>query len=460
MRFKGKEKMDTLLSDRYKYDGKSEILLNQVQEYALYEVKKKEASGEYVFEEYDCDCGATSDELITIAEKDRYGLKLFTKICPRCGLLMTNPRMNQDSYNRFYDLEYRRLYSGRSVMSDAFFEKQYKRGQVIYEFVDKQYDMRLVNDVLEIGCGAGGILKYFADKGMNVKGIDLGSKYINYGINRGLDLQCGSAADLVVGGGNRKYDLIILHHVFEHFLDISSELKMIKRLLSSRGILFIAVPGIGSIPDDYRGNILQFLQNAHIRHFTLSTLKELMSWNEFELLAGNEKVVSIFRYNSAVKAEHENHYKDVLKTLKGFEKIYSERAYSREEYNGCQATIHKLNTIIELQRQWFKANRQGKSICPWLRTHGIKRVAIYGLGILGNQLYSELENTEIEIPYIIDSRDLHLENIKQYFPNDRFPEVDAVIVTPVSQYMEIEEIIKKGNDDLSVLRLVDIISEL
>lgn len=451
--------MNSLLSERYAYDGESEILLNSVQELALYEVKKKQNSGVYMFEEYECDCGTAANELITIAEKDRYGLKLYTKICPHCGLVMTNPRMSQNSYNQFYDSEYRRLYSGRPAMSDAFFQKQYKRGKAIYEFVDKQYDMTFINNVLEIGCGAGGILKYFADKGIRTKGIDLGTQYIKYGIDRGLDLQCGPSADLI-REGTYKYDLIILHHVFEHFLDVQSELRVIKQLLSEDGILFIAVPGIESITDDYDGNILRFLQNAHIRHFTLSTLKQLMERNEFELVAGSEKIMSIFKYNRTIEFTCQNHYKDVMQKLKEIEFQYSKSTHSQGEIKKYQMMNNKLNKIIEIQKQWFCRYCQDKSIYKWLSARGIRNIAIYGFGVLGESLYKALENSEVKISYIIDARELLFEDIKQYFPNESLPDVDAVIITPVSQYMEIESVIKKGNPDLQVIKLIDIVNEL
>lgn len=444
------------LSYRYLNDGKSEVMLNQVQELALYEVKKKEMMGQYVFEEWDCDCGAPFSELNTIAGKDRYGLNIQTKICPRCGMLMTNPRMTQDSYNKFYDTEYRKLYVGREVAGETYFEIQYDRGRSIVEFLSKQGVLFDVESVLEIGCSAGGILQYFKDSGKKIKGIDLGSEYINYGISRGLDIECGNSRDLLEKPD--RYDLIILHHVLEHFLDINSELAVIKKLLSPKGLLFIAVPGIKSIPDVYNGNALQYLQNAHIRHFTLGTLEQVMKQNGYTCIAGDENIMSIFKYDGDKTQLTSNYYEEVTNALKIYETDFLESF--NDELKQCQETSNKLSNIIYVQQQWLNLYRNKKLVKKWLLEHNINKIAIYGMGILGEQLMKELANSDIEVVYVVDKRKLELNSIVSFYPEDKLPKVDAVILTTVSQYAEIENLLRKSNKDIEIYPLSKILREI
>lgn len=93
-------------------DGKPRSGLNLVQKKAKNDVENKIKEGIYKYETYNCECGAAPENFELIAAKDRYGLNVETKICKKCGLVMTNPRMTQESYNQFYDLEYRPLYGG------------------------------------------------------------------------------------------------------------------------------------------------------------------------------------------------------------------------------------------------------------------------------------------------------------------------------------------------------------
>ena len=123
-----------------KDDGKPIIPLNSSQQEALNEFNQNEWS----YEQYDCDCGAHYDELITIAEKDRYGLHVETKICPKCGLVMTNPRMTQKSYDKFYDTIYRKLYLGKKQGTEEYYIPQLMRGKNIYDYL-QQHEIKMNN---------------------------------------------------------------------------------------------------------------------------------------------------------------------------------------------------------------------------------------------------------------------------------------------------------------------------
>lgn len=179
--------------------------------------------------------------------------------------------------------------------------------------MNKHSDITKLKTVLEIGCGAGGIIYYFQKQGCDVTGIDLGSEYLNYGRDKGLNLIHGSSDKLV--SENLKFDIIILSHVLEHFLDIGSELNIIRELLKPTSLLYVELPGIGNIKYTY-GDLLGFLQNAHIRHFTLGTLSQIMSWNHFKLIVGDESIKSIFQidYNND-KSEIINYYPEIMKIL-------------------------------------------------------------------------------------------------------------------------------------------------
>ncbi|MHA1335936.1 MAG: hypothetical protein ACTSPW_09300, partial [Promethearchaeota archaeon] len=148
-----------MLEKRYKYDGKPIIPLNNIQLSYKKLLEEKINSKEYIFEKVKCViCNSSNFELL--AEKDRYGLYVSTVICKKCGLLQTNPRMTQESYNDFYKKIYRKLYLGKEIPTDEFFKKQILHGKRIIEFIEKKTKMNISNKfIVEIGTGAGGILQ-------------------------------------------------------------------------------------------------------------------------------------------------------------------------------------------------------------------------------------------------------------------------------------------------------------
>ena len=55
-----------------------------------------------------------------------------------------------------------------------YFEQQYTNTKkYIVSFVNEVYELRPGMEVLEIGCGEGGVLKAFVDAGMTGTGVDL-----------------------------------------------------------------------------------------------------------------------------------------------------------------------------------------------------------------------------------------------------------------------------------------------
>jgi len=307
-----------MLNNRYKFDPEPLLFLNNIQKDNKKAVESKIASKKYLFENTDCVICYSSDfELLSA--KDRYGLEVNTVICKKCGLIQTNPRMNQAAFNEFYDNEYRKLYVGEDKPTEQFFLNQLEHGNEILKFVESKEKIKFENKfVVEIGTGAGGILQAFKNKKNKVFGLDLGTAYINFGISKGLNLKVGTLKELE--NLDEKPDLIIYSHVLEHLLEPLEELKELKKYFKDKTILYIEVPGVKNLLYSYNQDFLQFLQNAHIYHFTLDSLNNLTSKAGYRLKYGNEKIVSIYEIGEI----NDNFKSDYLKAseyLKNLEKI-------------------------------------------------------------------------------------------------------------------------------------------
>lgn len=310
----------TMLNKRFKNDGVPTIKLNELQLKSRDIVNQKVSDNVYAFEEVNCAvCDNRHFELIS--EKDRYGLEMKIVICKDCGLVQTNPRMTQESYNDFYNTEYRPLYVGKNKPTALFFQRQYERGKTMYEYLKANNALPTKENpfLLEVGCGAGGILQYFKEQGFKTFGTDLGTSYLEYGRSKGLELASGFLRDQKL---DQQPDLIIYSHVVEHLLDPNEEISYLKEIAHQDTVLYIEVPGVLNLKKPYKHNYLRYVQNAHTYHFSLDSLTNLLAKNNFKVVAGTEYIRSISRMtkDTSEKRPTKNCYDDTISYLKELEK--------------------------------------------------------------------------------------------------------------------------------------------
>lgn len=307
-----------MVGKRFAYDGKSCIILSDEQIKYKKKFEDKIKSGEYEFEKVNCQI-CNSSIFHELSEKDRYGLKMSVVICKECGLIQTNPRMNETSYSEFYKNEYRKIYENDKDAIQREFVKEVSRGRDIFEYIKKNTDVKL-NDkfVVEIGTGAGGILQKFQNEGNRVLGVDYGHEYIEYGKKKNLNLKVGSIE--ILEQEKEKPDIVILSHVVEHFLEPIQILTRIRNLLNKESLVYIEVPGIKNLENSYEQDFLKYLQNAHVYHFTLDTLKNCCCKAGLLCLKGNEIINSIFKTGED-NNNLENSFDDTINYLKRIERM-------------------------------------------------------------------------------------------------------------------------------------------
>lgn len=306
-----------MLSQRFKYTKKTDVLVSPSQLHERDIVLEKILRQYQAVNRYCVICGGS--KFVKISEKDRYGLPVSTVLCHDCGLLQTNPVLREEDYHDFYSNHYRNLYTGTQTSMPHFFDEQRIRGTTFFNDLSGRGFLKNPKKVLEVGCGAGGILSVFAQHGHQVTGIDLDKSYLAYGRSRGLNLIFGTSNNLTVSD---KFDVIIYSHVVEHLFDPRKELRRARELLSPDGILLIEVPGVYKIVRSYSGDLLRYLQNAHLYHFTLQSLRNLVETEGFTMLAGSEKVYALFKVSEPHR-NFVNEFEKVETFLKSLERIDS-----------------------------------------------------------------------------------------------------------------------------------------
>jgi SAM-dependent methyltransferase len=317
------------LSARLREQDRPWLRLSAGQLAARERVLLKIADGTYVREAAPCFCGAPNDDT-EIAGRDRYGLPVRTVMCNRCGLLRSDPRMDADSTARFYQDDYRDLYTGPGN-GEMLFDSQVARGRGLVALLAKL--LPTVDTVYEIGCGAGGLLQPFAELGKRVWGVDLGDEYLEVGRRHGLSLVHGNSDDLLREAGEPA-DLVLLMHVLEHYLDLEQSIAQTLRLVRPGGILLVEVPGIGTIENGYRGDLLSYLQNAHNFHFTAATLAMVLKKCGLDVLACTDSGVALCQRPETPAEVNEvapepGTAAAVLRTLVDLERRFLQRAAER-----------------------------------------------------------------------------------------------------------------------------------
>lgn len=299
-------------------------------------------SGEYALIDVGTCSMCRSSRLETLAEMDRFALPFRADICCDCGLIMCSPRLSEKDLPRYYKEVYVPLILGRLNLQQLKHLVNPRQGKIIYNFCQPVLSglSKKILTVAEIGCASGHNLYQF---GMQARTQGLScqlvgceySEYFNEYAEKELGIRyiIGGCSDLIEQGVTA--DILILSHVFEHFVDLHSVKKQLQRLMTSEGLLYIEVPGILDLKNkfEYNCDFLHYRVHAHIHDFSLTTLRNVLS-PEFVLIDGTEYCRSIFKKAQRVDTPPLNmndyeHIKYSLKDLEIYRKEHRYRIHTR-----------------------------------------------------------------------------------------------------------------------------------
>lgn len=151
-------------------------------------------------------------------------------------------------------------------------------------------------------------------------------------------------------------------------------------------------------------------------------------------------------YEAIVENAFQNNF-EVLDLLRKADSLVDWRWYgSGKEYGELlplsiikdnRDSVQFANRLSEIQEShhvltmWLNSHF-GNSIENYLKERGIQSIAIYGYGFFGKMLYQEIQNTDIEISYIIDQRKQIDTNVLIVEPQAQWHQVDAIIISPLA----------------------------
>lgn len=113
--------------------------------------------------------------------------------------------------------------------------------------------------------------------------------------------------------------------------------------------------------------------------------------------------------------------------------------------NDCSIRFKKADTAFGILLKWWKIKQSGHCLDEYFKKNNINSIAIYGMADIGCCLYDELENSEIEIKYLIDKNPGGMENIFEFVSLGDNLFVDQIVVTVALEEKNIvNEIFMKG----------------
>lgn len=104
-------------------------------------------------------------------------------------------------------------------------------------------------------------------------------------------------------------------------------------------------------------------------------------------------------------------------------------------------------TFSLLSKWWTQLHEAGGDASLFLKARGIKNIAVYGRGVWTEQLFRDLQYSEIDIQDITDLA----------FDSEQPPSVDIIIVTETEKYMDVECKLCERNmtEVISIQELID-----
>lgn len=202
-------------------------------------------------------------------------------LCKTCDLVYTNPTVNPKIFDKLYE---------NSITGSFTNRKNVKNKNKINTFdkISKKFIKKNIN-ILEIGCGSGIVLKHlnkkYRFKKENLNGLEPSKEiFKTLQSNKFFKVQNIFLNNL---DNKKKYDLIIMDNVFEHFEYPKNSLIKISQILSKDGLIYI------SIPDSEKIKNLNNDPFNHTCNYNINNIKILLNNYNFKILKYNKDLNQI-----------------------------------------------------------------------------------------------------------------------------------------------------------------------
>lgn len=202
----------------------------------------------------------------------------------------------------------------------------------------------------------------------------------------------------------------------------------------------------GSTPEKFGKYLQKIIALSQEEENEFIFINAWNEWGEGNYLEPDKK--NGYSYLEAVEKALNDKYEELVTE----ELVIAERSIE-------ESRAEKFRQYYDLCNQWIKNINDGYCVEQYFMDKKYMKIAVYGMGELGNRLVEALENTEVQVCYGITENmwDAFAEiEIKGLDEEETFGEIDCIVVTPIHLFGEIAEALRMKSD-CAVVSLEDVI---
>jgi SAM-dependent methyltransferase len=233
-------------------------------------------------------CGSPPADRCFVRSPDRSGTVRGTfsvAVCSSCGGGWTLPAASAADLASFYPDTYQAYVLQRGLLGAVqrlgqrlLFARSLSTAPL------RELTRMPVGSVLDVGCGRGDLGEALVRRGWRVAGVDPSPSACAAAKARGVDARVGTLESVHFEPGS--FDAVVMTHALEHVLDPRADLRRIRGLLRTGGVVVISVPNFGSWQRArFDGTWFPLELPRHRTHFTRASLARALTNEGFELLA-------------------------------------------------------------------------------------------------------------------------------------------------------------------------------
>lgn len=207
--------------------------------------------------------------------------KLSFRKCNSCGLIWRSP--DSEDITKEYGEDY---FTAKNYLKNRAHKIRKSRG-LINIALDTNPEIK---SLLEVGCSLGNTLE--AARAMNIEhlGLDVSRFAVDFCLSKGLNADNKPLEELAREG--KRFDLLFMQHVLEHFPDPFRTLMTCWELLNPNGLLLIMVPNslyrsAARKRENHRFYKLSGVGSEHFVYFNYDSLERVLAFCGFRIALKN-----------------------------------------------------------------------------------------------------------------------------------------------------------------------------
>lgn len=210
----------------------------------------------------------------------------------------------------------------------------------------------------------------------------------------------------------------------------------------------------GAVPDKFGDYLEELMAKNEANGHDIVFLNAWNEWGEGMYLEPDVQ----YQYGFLNAVSHaKKHYKS---RILNYRKFIEEEEFIHTKIEKIISQKDKFEHYLNLLDMWMCLKEKGVKFDTWLLERKYRNIAVYGYGTLGKHFVRELENSRINVGYIVDQQKSRLHTkLPVYLPEETLPEVDMIVVAATFYFDEIcQKLYNKGI--CNIVSLEQIIREL